>query len=629
VNLSKSLRILPPLLLLALVSAVFWPGLGGGFIFDDHSNVQTNPRIQIEQLDLESIGKAARAYEPGAYGRPVATISLALDYYVHGKEPWGYKLTNLLIHLLNTVLAWLLARSLLSLPRTNPPWGTWTPIAIATAWAAHPLQVSTVLYIVQRMELLAATFLFLAILAYLHGRLKQVNGQRGGLVWLAVSAALAMIGMLSKESAVLFPGFTLALELTLLRFEASSRRVSSLLKWAYVATVILALVTFFGYIVPTYASLDSFTNRDFNAYERVLTQMRVLPLYIGQSLLPLPSSLLFYYDTFPKSTGWLSPWTTTAGAAFLLVLAGFAWRGIRRFPLVSFGIMWFFVAHALTSGPLNLEQVFEHRNYFSLFGIILAVADGIRRIPMRDGPALKDFAVVAVLAMSCFLTLIRAATWGNQLLLASDLVAKNPNSARASNDLAMIYVDMAGASPDSPFFYMAMTEFERGSKLPGSSPLPEQGLLLLSAVSGYPAEDRWWDSLLHKIRTQPIGPEQMMAVSGLMAQHRKGFRVNPQRLATAYQVLLDRGNWPAYVYADFADFIHEEIKDPDWASHLYVKAVSQDPQNVEFASLLVGTLIAENKTEYLVAVLDKLEEFGISIPSMSGGEGLPDDSVRK
>ena len=50
---------------------------------------------------------------------------------------------------------------------------------IALAWAVHPLQVSSVLYIVQRMEMLVATFTLLALLAYLRGRLAQRNGRFG------------------------------------------------------------------------------------------------------------------------------------------------------------------------------------------------------------------------------------------------------------------------------------------------------------------------------------------------------------------------------------------------------------------------------------------------------------------
>lgn len=612
----RSFRLLLPIVLLAVVSVVYWPGLAGGFIFDDFANVQTNPRIQMQSLDAESLSKAARAYEPGAYGRPLATLTLALDYYIHREAPRGYKVTNLAIHLLNTLLVLLLSRKLLALPRSGGAWSEWAPIAIAAAWAVHPLHISTVLYIVQRMELLAATFVLLAMVAYVRGRLLQIDGSRGS-HWLVFSAILAGIGMLSKESAILFPGFALALELTLLRFDAWSPRTSLALRWAYGVSCVVALAVFLGYIVPKFASAESYAGRDFTLYERLLTQLRVLPMYLGQSLFPLPDSLKFYYDAYPKSTGWLSPWTTLAGAAFLLALAAITYRWIRTAPLAAFGILWFFIAHSLTSGPLNLELVFEHRNYLALFGVVLAVADGVRRIPMRDGPALKVFAVVVVLIFFAAFATLRSATWSRPLLLASDLVARSPESPRASNDLAMTYVGMSGNDKDSPFLYMGMQEFERGSRLPGASPLPEQGLILMAAVSGYPVDPAWWDRMLAKVRTQPIGPEQMMSVMGLMTQHQRGYRVDAARLAEVYQALLDRGDWPGHVYASFADFVLADIGDEAWAQRLYVESVACDPTDAEFANLLFSTLVAERKVRHAGAVWDKMLELGIPVPGDS------------
>src|SRR5690606_18744603 len=111
----------------------------------------------------------------------------------------------------------------------------------------------------------------------------------------------------------------------------------------------IAAVLFFGWLLPRFASPETFAIRDFTVGERLLTQLRVLPMYIGQVLLPLPDSMTFYYDTYPKSTGWLSPITTLLGGVFLVALAFLAWRLRRGAPLASLGILWFFAGHLLTS----------------------------------------------------------------------------------------------------------------------------------------------------------------------------------------------------------------------------------------------------------------------------------------
>lgn len=607
----RFLRVLAPLLLVVVTALAYWPGSNGGFLFDDYNNIQVNPAIQVESLDAASLQRAAGAYQAGSYGRPLATISFALDYYFQGKDPSGFKRTSILLHALNTLLVFFLVSRLLALPRAAPAWTPWAALAISLAWAVHPLQVSTVLYVVQRMEMLVATFTLLALLAYVKGRVAQREGRRGW-PWLALAAASTSLGMLAKESAVLVPVFALALEMTLLRFGAAAPRTATLLKWAYATSMALAAAVFVGYLLPRFASPDSFAIRDFSLAERLLTQLRVLPLYLTQILVPSPDLMTFYYDNYPKSSGLLSPITTLFGGIFLAALLALAWRLREKAPIASLGIAWFFVAHLLTSGPLNLELVFEHRNYLAMLGVALAVAEGIRRLPMKDGQGLKIFAVAGVLALVGVLTVIRAATWGSPLLLASDLVARNPDSPRASNDLAMIYVDMSGGSADSPFLYMGMQEFERGSRLPGASPLPEQGLILMSAVSGYPTDPEWWNRLEEKVRTQPLGPQQIMAVQGLLTQHQRGFRVDARRLADAYETLLARGEFPGHVYARFAEFVLIELNDEARASQLFVAAVERDPTDKSFALRLLDTLIKDGRSTQAGAVETRMRELGLT-----------------
>src|SRR5690606_4997292 len=238
----------------------------------------------------------------------------------------------------------------------------------------------------------------------------------------------------------------------------------------------------------------------------------------------------------PVSHGLLEPATTLAGGLLLAALAGSAvyWR--NRLPLYAFGILLFFGAHFLTSNVVPLELVYEHRNYLALLGILLALADLVRRLPVRDGPAIVRAGVVVVILGCGSLTLVRAATWGDPFLLAYALVADNPDSARASNDLATLYGAMADANSDSPFYDLAIQEFERGAHLPGASPLPEQGLILTAAVAGEPVQQQWWDNLLHKLQTNPIGPQELLAVTGLVGQRDK-IALDDHMLARCYKAL--------------------------------------------------------------------------------------------
>ena len=590
-----------PTLLLIAVALVYLPGLAGGFIFDDFPNIVTNARLHAERLDWASVARAIGAYESGIYGRPLATVWFAADFAIGGKDPTAFKVSSLVVHLLNTALVYALLARLLAIPSLRVASPRLFALAVTAAWALHPLQVSTVLYVVQRMETLATLFILLGLIAYVHGRLAQSDGRPGGR-WLVISALLAALGMLAKESAVLFVGFALCLELCVFRF-APTPGAGRTLRNGFILLGVAGALVFFAYIVPTYSSPGSYANRDFTMIERLLTQARVLPMYLGQIVLPLPNSMTFYYDDLPVSTGLLSPATTLAGLALIVSLLALAWWLRGRAPLVALGILWFFAAHALTSNVLNLEMVFEHRNYVALLGVVLALGDGVRRLPMRDGPALKIAAVVGVLVLVGALTAIRSATWGEPFLLASDLVSKNPDSPRAASDLATIYFGMSGGDPDSPFFDWGQREFRRAAALPNASPLPDQSLIIMATVAGKTPTDADWDALLHKVRTRPPGPQELAAVTGLMKQRDLGDGIDPKRLAEVYRALLDRGIWPSSMYANYAEFVLIRLGDRDTAREFYRLALVHDPDPRNLGARMAASLVTQGHRDVAEEIL--------------------------
>lgn len=598
------------LALLALTALVYWPGLSGGFLFDDFPNIVTNPRIQIEALNWESLRQAALGYQAGPYGRPLATVSFALNYLWGAKAPWGYKLAGLIVHMINALLVFWLTRKVLQLPRVNMQRPLPAALVVALLWALHPIQVSSVLYVVQRMETMSTTFILLSLLAYLHGRSNQREGAPGWR-WLVLSGASACAGVLCKEIAVLTPVYALAMELTVLGFEAKSADTRRWLQRAYLAGIVLASFAFVFWALPKALAPHAFDGRDFTLYERLLTQMRVLPLYLGQILLPLPGSLTFYYDSYPKSLGWLHPATTILGAALLAVLLFSAIRLRRRLPLFSLGIFWFFAGHLLSSNVFNLELVFEHRNYFALLGILLALTDLIARIPMKDGPALKQVAVCAVVLCVGALGLLRSATWGNPLQLAMEFVDKNPNSTRASTDLGEQYIILADGNPQSPFYAMGMTEFERGARLGNASPLPEQALILFSASMDQPVKDEWWRSFIAKLQTRPIGPQEQIAVSGLLEHRYKGVELDDHRLAEAYSTLAARVKLPARVYARLGDHALNYAHDQALADRMFVAAIETDPSDRDYAAMIFASLTADGNVRQANAVLERARALGL------------------
>src|SRR5690606_32093645 len=159
------------------------------------------------------------------------------------------------------------------------------------------------------METLCFTFLFISLLLYLRIRHQQVSGKPVKCwLWLGLLFSF-VLAALFKESAVLLPLFTLALEVTVLGFAGNSRQ-RRFWRISYGAGSALGLLAFVFWVVPHYSTLEPYGGRDFNTFERLLTQARVLWLYIQQMLLPLPQTIYFYYDDLAVSRGWLQPLTT-------------------------------------------------------------------------------------------------------------------------------------------------------------------------------------------------------------------------------------------------------------------------------------------------------------------------------
>src|SRR5690606_10458044 len=109
--------------------------------------------------------------------------------------------------------------------------------ALALAWALHPLQVSSVLYIVQRMQTLATFFIAIALWAYVRARMAQIEGRPGRTRLLLTGLAWAG-GLGSKEDAVLLPAYLLALELTVFRFQAADLSLSRRLRNGYLLAAV-------------------------------------------------------------------------------------------------------------------------------------------------------------------------------------------------------------------------------------------------------------------------------------------------------------------------------------------------------------------------------------------------------
>jgi len=527
----------------------FLLGLPGGFVFDDYPVLLEADAVRLTTLTLPGLVDAAFAYDPaGGLPRPLVNASFALNHWLSGLDPAAFKLTNVALHALNGLLLFALVRRLLQTLGLGAR-ADFAAVAVAVVWLVHPLQVSTVLYIVQRMEMAYATFLLVAAWAYVAFRIRLLAS--GNVSWpLALtSLAAAALAWTAKENAAVIPYLLLAIELIVFRCRAAhphQARALRLLTVAGVAIGALALIALYGYGV---ANPERFIARDFGPIERLASQAVIVPFYLGLIIAPRPDAMLFYYDHWA-----LRDWTggeVAAGIALIVLLLAVAWRQRNSRPLVSLGIVWFFAGHLVTSAPLPLELAFEHRNYVPSAGVVIAMLGVVLPLLDRAAPALR-LAIPLALAALVAVTGLRSAYWADIDLMSRYKVDINPTSMRARMDYGERYMLAANRDPASPLTAEAIAQFEQVTRLPQGSILGEHALVLLAAGFGMPAESWWWTSMERKVASNILRPQDAEALIGLVEQRLEGLPLDDRALLRITLAAARRDSLSAEVLLLFA-----------------------------------------------------------------------------
>lgn len=417
-----------------LTALVYWPGLGGGFYFDDFANIVLNPFIQLKELRFSELWAAMHSSLSGPTGRPLAMASFALDHWLFGLNPKPMKLVNVSFHLLNGALLWGLLRRLLANFPGLAQNGRWLAGGMAFLWLIHPLHVSAVLYVVQRMTLLSASGMLLGLFGYCHFRCRLKPRMGLALVSLWVATGIAV---LAKENGVLALGYAALIEFVALRFHGLDRLSLQWARGVFCWLPLLgatALVGYWFYHPDWFAR--AYMGRDFNVIERLLTEARVLAFYQYLIALPDLSAMGLYHDDWTISQSLWDPPTTGLALLWHSLVLGLALWLQRAMPLVSFGIFWFYVSHLLESTFWPLELVFEHRNYLAVAGVFIALFGLVQGLygklvasQTKVHPTAWIVGLMAPLLVTT--TWIRASDWGDLFGHGLMEAKRHPTSARS------------------------------------------------------------------------------------------------------------------------------------------------------------------------------------------------------
>jgi len=434
--------------------------------------------------------------------------TFALNYYFGaGFDSAGsFKIFNLAVHIVNGWLVFFLFRALLNLQNISNSISTTdagrksidrVSLVLALLWLVHPIQINPVHYVVQRMTTLSALFVLLGLVSYLAARTQSSanTNTRTILFYLAVPIFL-VLGLMSKENALLLLPFILLIELSYFRDRLPARYILAWPRRVHVGFLLLfaiAIALLVLHVLPGYAS------RDFTISQRLFTECRILVFYLGLIFVPLLYRFGLFHDDIQLSTGLLNPSTTVLSILVLLGITVLAVRYRRRYPYLLFGWLWFLIAHSIESTVIPLELAHEHRNYIALIGPLFACAGLLIKARTYMSRAIYILCILLVTGSLAFLSFLRSNDWSSYDTLVVAESSYHPYSPRAQAALGSL---LAG----NHVYIEGLAAMARAHDLKPEEPGYLLNMVLIRELMQKPVPEKWRDQLLVSYGEKHISP---------------------------------------------------------------------------------------------------------------------------
>lgn len=369
-------RAAPLVVVCAVTAAAFARSLGGGFVYDDRVNVPQNARLTSGEwswIFTDTFG----------HYMPVTWLTIAADHRMWGLDPFGYHLTNVLFHVANAALFYLVVLGLIG----DRPWAA---AVGALLFAVHPMRVESVAWITERRDVVMGFFALLSVLAYL----------RGGR-WTIAAFACFVLALLSKTMAMTLPVVFVLLDVYVLKRRA----------WRAIPFVALML----GAVALTWV-----TQRDADAIRMDYPAAHVVAhpgyrfaFYLWKTAVPVGLSPLYFYRASD------SPWALKfiLGAAATLAGTVLLWRRRRERPAAWTAWLCYGALIAPVIGVVQAGPHFAADRYTYLacmpWAVLAAAAWGVRAAPL--------------IPLYVGLTLWHTGHWKSDITLWERAVAVDPN----------------------------------------------------------------------------------------------------------------------------------------------------------------------------------------------------------
>ncbi len=429
------------------------------FHYDDDLTILHNESIR--SFDLPQIWSSFRT-------RFIPGLTFAANYAVGGLDPRGYHLVNVLIHLLNALLVWGLAKELIKIADNyhliGEKFSDLMPFLTALIFLVHPVQTEAVNFVTQRYVLLAALFYLTTLLLYVKARVEKSRFFYAGAI---ITCVLAMF---CKEISFTLPFMIFLVEFFFFRATEGMIRKRMVALAPFFVTLFIIPVT----LLSTHVDMPGTTRiaylergadnslkvditkaaSEFSRKEYFLTELNVLRTYMRLLVLPVNQNLDYDYPIYKS----FKPFKIY----FSLFLFGFffylAYRLFNTHRVASFAIVWFFLLLSVESTIIPIAHVIaEYRLYIAVVGFAFLLVLLCAHIAKdRHGFILSMFFIIAVFSLAAHL---RNTVWLSRTSLWEDTVRKSPYKPRPNVNLGKLYTRQGRLDEAEKLF---LTAIQRG-----------------------------------------------------------------------------------------------------------------------------------------------------------------------
>lgn len=426
-------------LLIGFSIIIYANALKNGFVFDDFGTIVNNNHLIKNPCKFSILinPKEYFDYSGEITYRPLATLSYMLDYSLYGLKPWGYHLTNILLHSVNVVLLYMFLVLLsagneqLIIKGRGVKLTTPQPFLLSLLFAAHPILTEAVNAVSFREDLLSFLFYMATLNIYLFLRADSNKCQPLLALLLYISSCLIyFLALLSKEMAASLPLVIYCYEWV---YAYKGKYIFSfLLNWRYLGYLSITLI----YI---YLRFYYFYN---------LTEANILPPQLADRLATVPWLVLNYLKLtiFPVSLiadykiGIVSfVYSIDFVLPFVVVLSLIALVFITKYREVAFGVVFYLITLIPVYNIVPIAHPFAERYlYLPMVGFII-VASFIINMILKTWRAYILLLIILIVLIYSFNVVKRNSVWIDSYSLWADTVKKMPNNNLAHYNLALVY----------------------------------------------------------------------------------------------------------------------------------------------------------------------------------------------